>query len=73
MVAEAKAQIKEASDSVCILLSSGLASDDVMSSLRKCVSRGAKVVFVGSIDSIDFPAAFIEVPFSNKMILDAFT
>jgi len=70
MAAEAKAHISDATTSFCILLNSRLASDEVIGSLRTCVSRGAQVVFVGTIDNVDFPADVVEMPFTTKMIMD---
>lgn len=70
MAGEAKAQLAQASASACILLSSRLVSEDVMSALRACAVRGAQIVFVGAVDNVDFPANVVEMPFTTQMIMD---
>jgi hypothetical protein len=71
--AEAEQYITDAVSSVCVLLNSNMAASGILPLLRDLVARGGEVMFIGDAHDVDFPAYFVQKPFTSEMILTSLT
>lgn len=62
MFADAVMHLAAAPASISILLSHSLVSEKTLGILSDYVARGAKVVFVGDVGSVDFQSTVVDMP-----------
>lgn len=56
-----------------VLVKSGGASQTLLPILKDCAAQGSRIVFLGQAVAVDFPATFIDTPFTSRMIVSSLT